>query len=501
MFNSIEESVKKGIDFLKSNQYFLLECVVLFFLFHGNEFFNFNISIDDEMHLQYQSGTKEWIGQGRWFMYVLNSLLLPVSVVPITTLFLYMVAVTIATLLQIRLWTGDHKIQLRYFLLLPFFLGIPTISSSIAFAFQTYAIGFGILIATISSIVFIKLDWKYVVISGALFSLSIGIYQGLILFTLPIIFVKLVRDDSFTFQNILKYGAHVLIAVLIHFLMAFLFRQLFQVESGYIQTFWNPELLFTKPQVALLKMFKMMGSYYSGLNVSFLNDGWLLGVIMVFALLSFGETILSRKKVFQSIIALGLMLLSPFLLTLMNGGALPERTLLSLPLVIGAVIYLGIFKLPKKYLIILGILIGIFTIKLSVINNGLSYAQQLIYQHDRELSIQIYDQLKDDPDFDPSKKYKLVMIGKYEPAIKSHYLFRGGNFRQSIYSWGHEKRIIDFMKVMGLKVFEQGAPSAKKTMKRRVKDLPAWPHPNALTILDEYVVLKFEDDKQRLNNE
>ena len=65
--------------------YFILAAVI--FLSYGYEIFNFNLTIDEEIHAGHGGQWLTWIAQGRWGMGAINNLLVPNPVVPVTSLF------------------------------------------------------------------------------------------------------------------------------------------------------------------------------------------------------------------------------------------------------------------------------------------------------------------------------------------------------------------------------------------------------------------------------
>jgi hypothetical protein len=57
---------------------------------HGFELFNFNLTIDEEIHA-FSSQAYTWIAQGRWGMFLLNALLIPHPIIPFVPLFVALV--------------------------------------------------------------------------------------------------------------------------------------------------------------------------------------------------------------------------------------------------------------------------------------------------------------------------------------------------------------------------------------------------------------------------
>jgi len=65
-----KKSISKGVVSSPLTPFVLLICTL--FLCYGYEIFNFNLTIDEELHLGYRNAIVDWIGEGRWGMYLLS---------------------------------------------------------------------------------------------------------------------------------------------------------------------------------------------------------------------------------------------------------------------------------------------------------------------------------------------------------------------------------------------------------------------------------------------
>ena len=89
------EGLVNGLDALRTKLFacFTENVHVIYFLMfvticaYGFELFNFNLTIDEEIHATRIAPALAWITQGRWGTYVLNKFLLPYTVIPFVPLF------------------------------------------------------------------------------------------------------------------------------------------------------------------------------------------------------------------------------------------------------------------------------------------------------------------------------------------------------------------------------------------------------------------------------
>src|SRR4029077_20204938 len=77
---------------------------------YGFELFNFNLTIDEELHA-FSSQANRWIAEGRWGMFLLNTLLIPYPIIPFVPLFVALVFHIAAVLILLHAWGVESKLQ------------------------------------------------------------------------------------------------------------------------------------------------------------------------------------------------------------------------------------------------------------------------------------------------------------------------------------------------------------------------------------------------------
>ncbi|MCJ7695316.1 MAG: glucosyltransferase domain-containing protein [Anaerolineaceae bacterium] len=67
--------------YLKENAVVILTLVVIIVSAYGFELFNFNLSIDEEVHAFY-TNPDVWIREGRWGIYLMRKIFFPYAILP-----------------------------------------------------------------------------------------------------------------------------------------------------------------------------------------------------------------------------------------------------------------------------------------------------------------------------------------------------------------------------------------------------------------------------------
>jgi hypothetical protein len=91
-------------SYIKKNTTLICALVILALCAYGFELFNFNLTIDEEIHATYSEPVFGWIEEGRWGMYLLNKFVIPYTVMPFVPLFIALVFHICAILLMLDAW-------------------------------------------------------------------------------------------------------------------------------------------------------------------------------------------------------------------------------------------------------------------------------------------------------------------------------------------------------------------------------------------------------------
>jgi len=144
-------------------------------LAYGYEIFNFNLTIDEELHAAGGVGRRDWIAQGRWGMALVGTVLLRNPVGPVVSTFLGVAGTIIGLVLALR-WT--FRLDARATAVVTA-LAVTTPTLAFIFTFSTIAFGVGVaFVATALSVRYASFyTLRGAAAACAFGALAIAIYQ------------------------------------------------------------------------------------------------------------------------------------------------------------------------------------------------------------------------------------------------------------------------------------------------------------------------------------
>ena len=134
-----------------------------------------------------------------------------------------------------------------------------------------------------------------------------------------------------------------------------------------------------------------------------------------------------------------------------------------------------------------------------MINNRYSFSNQMTWQADRELSVQLLQRIhtamnKLPTKTDPYVKLPLEVVGwleYYESPIFIHREVIGSSF----YTWGagDAERIIRLMATMGVTDFRPATKQEKLSVVEAAQSMPSWPYDGSVDVVNGIIVIKLRN--------
>ena len=135
------------LEYVRENLSLISGLALLVVMAYGFELFNFNLTIDEEIHSTYSGPLLAWIQQGRWGIYVLNALVMPKTIIPFVPLFVTLVFQMGAILLLLNAWGVKSKSE--QFIASALYMTFPIMAYVYTFSTFNYAIGIGLFFTSL----------------------------------------------------------------------------------------------------------------------------------------------------------------------------------------------------------------------------------------------------------------------------------------------------------------------------------------------------------------
>ena len=309
---------------------------------YGFELFNLNLTIDEEIHA-FASQDTMWIAQGRWGMFVLNRLLIPYPIIPFVPLFVALVSHVTAVLILLYAWGVESKLQEAAVGSIA--VSFPTMAYLYTFSTLNYGIGIGLFLAALSLAVFNRLSGSRQFLAAIPGTLSISIYQGLVVALVCLYVVEFLRVElksskrSIDLWNLFKMVSILGLSAATYYMVQKLF--LLTLASGivYVDQFFDINFAREHFDVVLKRTLSVARKVYMGSpavygsRITFLAPILVVSAIGVLAALR-SSPLAAWNKLLIGLAAVGILLL-PFSVGLVMRGEVAIRFLVAVPFVNG----------------------------------------------------------------------------------------------------------------------------------------------------------------------
>ncbi len=493
----------------------LLLLLGIFVLFYFSALSDFSLAIDDEYGAVRETADI-WAGQGRWLNYLIEHFITPQPVVVFFPLFAFGLGCSLAFLLlahALRLGLDDA----RTYLLFAVFCAFPTVPHIANFS--TNLLGLGVGIAAICAALLLYANgWlmvqkpgsvsrlrllRHFLVQVALVAIATGGYQTMVL-TALVGYLGLMMYLSPETRLLsgrwwalhLWAAAVVLGGALLSEAVGYLLRTALNIPMVYVDTFLKPQLLLDDPLQVMGETLKSVRGVYTGSAETYGYTLLAIPAIIVLGLagLMARPTTTGRNSIHVMVQALAILLI-PFLLNLLTGGWMPQRSLLAVPLAISLMAALAVFS-HLRFIRVTGmIVVAILAIQSLYVFSALQSGKRIQFQHDMMITSEIYRRAAEKiPDFDSTRTYEMDVYGGL--AHSPHYpIPRSSTLGASMLNWdaGSPGRTVALMKVLGYPNFKVVSGESRQRTIRAMMAMPTWPHPDAVAFKNGVLVVKFAD--------
>lgn len=502
-------TIKGFFQLVKQSKYLLLFAVLIVLVSYGYEIFGFSLRIDSEFSAETAGAKEAWLAQGRWGMYFLNCYLLPDVVMPVIPVLLAVVGLTMGA--YFFLMSLAEKTELPHFLALAVIVACPVYYFVNYFTTLGYGIGVGFVCAGLANYLLIKKEHVSLTWVLILYTFTIGIYQAF----LPVLAVmfgvamlnKMLEEKGVSKAFFEKCFYFVFILCASYFLYEVVKNHLLSVNSikfdeSYLSNFNKFELTSDFLSRSIAQSYASITKYYFGDGSIYLYDihamRWLFWLSL---LVCAASSIVGVRGLFAPLLALlllALVLVAPAAMLVMNGGEMPPRTQLSMPIVFAGLVFLAA-KLPSRSIkAALVLLVIVCVYKFAVVLNRYSFANALQWEADKVYSTLLVADIQRHWDSFPKKSihgsYPLEIVGVHYDR-ESVLMVNRDVIGTSFYHWGAGDiyRIVALLKSMGITDYR--APEIEQRIKviPAVSAMPNWPAAGSIKFVNGVVVVKLDE--------
>ena len=512
MSRQIDEQGNIFKRFLITNQKVFIYFFLIAVISYGYELFNFSFSIDEEVG-SFSKAQNEYVylSVGRWGIFFANQLFSPESVLPYYPFLIAIVCLSISGVLFITSESSSLSAKILFGML---FISHPVHAYYLTFNTSNLYYGMGMVLSTVSYLLFIKsmkvqrYQWWYLLSSILLLAIALSLYQAMIAFFLVFVMYRLFNlhfnERKISWENVFVYLTRltvVLISSLIVYKLVDITTRYFVLggtsngQLAYINDLFGWGKKPVSEIISELMRF-IAGSitgwsaYQNFLGISSKSILVLFAILVYYVIKMPGSFISKSFKV----LCLGILLLSPFSLILLNGKPLPLRTMMSFPLMIGIlwwITYQQSGSILRKIMLLAAI---VLIINNTYNNTRLFYATHTSWQADRDIANRIIERAYalDPPKVDGCINF--VFIGHYHHT--SNRLFIKSDVHgASFFEWdmGVPERMNFLFKTMGINEIQVVSKEQVNNIGYELKLMPCWPEKGSVALFDGIVVVKLSE--------
>ena len=477
--------------------YFAIAAVI--FLSYGYEIFNFNLTIDEEIHAIHSGQWMAWLAQGRWGLALLNYVLVQNPIVPVVSIFLGLLGLVIGMIsLLRRTFEINHTGTLSIVALA---ITTPTLPFTFTFGTLAYGVGFAFLALSASNILIYKKTPKAVVLACFLAAFAISVYQTFVfaLAILAIVHAWRYRTEASTnlLDNCKFSGLYLFGSIAFYLLINYVAIKAASIEIKYIGQFIDVNGFLHNPIHKTLTSSKHIVEIFSlEPNLFGIHSIWLSVTMLASFVFSIFYPIFNKRygSILHTLSVLIAVVLVIVFADAIAQGAAPLRSLVYLPFGVAIIVAYAYTESGKAGKSILIALCWLAVIGNSQINNHLFASSASAEFRDKMLAESIIKEIrKINSERTDSSIFKVEVIGNkswHATSIQS----KTETFGASFFEWdeGNRHRISAYLNLNGLASI--GASEADRIhIYEQGKAMPAWPHDGWIAVVDDIIILKFGD--------
>lgn len=472
---------------------------------------NFFLSVDDEVGA-FRTDPSVWISDGRWTAFLVEKFIFPLPVLPFAPNLFFYICLAVSYMVILR----AHNLRFSWITTLAYcaFVAHPIWWFIGEFYSNLPSTGLGVLCLSIAvyitsrinlSVQFNRAHLLQLASASFFLALAIGAYQSLVMFYLVIAIGSVIfaAKDKTTEQPtallaLLKRIA-ALVAVFLAGLILYAFfnkvaKHFYPVNYGYLDSFLKIDALLADPllitKLTANEMFKIYTGSEQSFGVGFFSSPVILGIAVLFLITQ--RTLIASARM---MLFIGALLISPFLLHFVTGGAyLPMRSMLA----VSFITWISVIVLLEKRgsLRVLGIILtSTLIFQMITINSQYAASTILATTHDRLTAEAIYSRLAQaDPHFDRDARAAVDIYGKL--SFNSRYPSPNtSTMSASLFDWdeGNVNRMLKYMQLIGFSNVFALHPTIRIELTPKFKDMPVWPAPGSVRLEDGVYLIKLSE--------
>ena len=467
-----------------------LACWLICVAVYGYDLFVFTFSIDEESNTFLGDQEIGWLTSGRWGGYILSVLFFPPPPVPVVP---QLVAISgLAAAYVISACTWRREIGAAHFIAAPFALGFPILINLMGFAHVADVVMIGLALMALAVFILHAAARRGPLLAIPLMTFAFSIYQPVALYG-PTTFLILAALSYSRLglgelsRRFLRFALCFIASVLLAELILKIWLYVRGIEFQYGDQFIRFDLFALYPIEILQRTVAFSIAMFMGFSEIFPGGLLILGPTLalagLMALWAWGWRA-------------GLMLIAalcvPAFAPMINGGTLPYRTLLALPIAVAGLVFAAACA-PIRARMLFAVLSAYCALQFALIGNRMNYAAYLAWLNDRALADRLIARIEA---IEPQPHgITLEVVGMPQFADSPQRpVIHSSTLGASFFRWddGNEVRIALFLKTMGYDVNET-PPDKHLTLFDRVRQMPSWPAEGAVQLIDGVVVVKFSD--------
>lgn len=479
--------------------YFYIAIAAVIFLSYGYEIFNFNLTIDEEIHAGHSGQWDAWLAQGRWGMALLNYVLVQSPIVPVVSIFLGLAGLVIGMILLLRKTFEIDQVGILSITALA--ITIPTLSFTLTFGTLAYGVGFAFLALSISNILSYRKNWQSFALACLLAAFAVSIYQTFVFALAMLAVVHAWRSrtgsDAGALNGPILSAIYFFGSVVAYLLINTAAIRVASLDIKYVGQFIDINGFLHGPIYKVTASFGRLVEIFSlRPNLFGISSIWLGATVLASIVFSFIFPILHgryRALWHTGSILIVVILVMVFADAIAQGGA-PLRSLVYLPVGIAIVVACAYTVCGKGGKIILITLCWLAVIGNSQVNNHLFASSASAEFRDKMLAESIIKKIIEiNPELTGSSLLRVEVIGNHSwraTAIQS----KTETFGASFFEWdeGNRHRISAYLNLNGLTSI--GASEAERVrVYEQGRTMPAWPRNGWIAVTDGILILKFGD--------
>lgn len=511
-YKSNMEKIKKEcnelLDFIKVHKTSFILTIFFTFIIYGIKLFNYSISIDTEVIISnYTALVNSWYGIGRFSLGFLKFILglNPFNYYLSNVLMILFFAISSFGLYYcfnlVNPTKNSSKLEeIKIFLFTALIISSPIFAEQFNFTLQCAEVAISLFILDIGVYFFIKsIQSKNIfllVIPIICFTENFGCYQAFVPVIIAIlveILILLNKNYNYSVKEniifILKAFFVGVISLIGYFVIGKLVLHFFNIPGG---SYLKDQILWLSEPIknVILNILNYVKAIVKGDSI-FYNHLYLVAIILTFI-----NIIKDYKKVFCNLLSI-VLLLTPFMFSVLMGNSLVARTQLVLPIILSIILIYNT-KFKNNYLnYILYIIIFAFVFSQSKTTLNLFESDYARYTQDKAFAENILSKV--DSLIDDENTTKIVFVGQRQQSGPSVHT-TGETFGGSFFFWdyvsvcGMNNRAIGFINTLGHN-FHGISPDefemAKKVAKE--KNLQSFPKSNSFCKYNNYIIIKLSD--------